>query len=476
MTAITLTDNLTGQLFGRYRLLEPIGEGGMATVYKAQQEDIERQVAIKVLPPQFAGDPQFVQRFRQEARTLARLQHPHIVPLYDFGSHESYLYLVMPCIDGGDLEDRMGKGPVDWDFLLRTFGEVGKALDYAHQRGIIHRDVKPGNILMDRQGHALLSDFGLAKLVTSQRSLTNSNMVLGSADYMSPEQGLGKPIDHRSDIYSLGVVLYEYVTGRTPYEADSWSATIMRAISEPLVPPSRLNPALSPALDVVIEQACAKEPGDRYTTAAKMMAELQAAIAIQKSLPEKATTGSAISAWRQAAAGSEPDASNLADSVEGPLVVQAASVSNYATVPSREEVATAGSASAAQAQASQAAQRSPAHIRRSYLFLAPILLILIVLGALALNGTFGGDDPSEGEALVDEDMEPVTTLAPEDASSSPTATPTLPGPAPDIAINACVGKIEGDTCSFTSPIGEHLEGTCGSTMNNVFACKPPRGP
>ena len=457
MTVSTPTETLSGQLFGRYQLLEQIGEGGMATVYKAQQTDLDRQVAVKILPPQYANDIRFVRRFRQEANALAQLQHPHIVPLYDFGSHQKYLYLVMPYLTGGDLDDLMGQKPLDWTSLQRIFGDIAKALDYAHQRGIIHRDVKPGNILMDRQGHALLSDFGLAKLVTSQRSLTHSNMVLGSADYMSPEQGLGKPVDHRCDIYSLGVVLFECLTGQTPYEADSWSATIMRAISEPLPLPSQLNPALNPAVDAVITRACAKEPSDRYSTASKMMADLQSAIGDGSSPLPEMESDSSITAWRQAAHDKEP------------LVVKASRVSNYATVPSRQSTNMELLPVAARAATSQAAQLLRAKRQRLYGWLTAGLLLFVAVASLLLasSGIFGdaGSADSTGTTITDETLSPAPTIPGAAASSRP-------GPAPQEAIDACVLLENGDACSFTAPNGQQLSGSCGPTQGDIKACKP----
>ena len=198
---------LTGQTLGQYRIIEKIGRGGMADVYKAFQPRLERYVAVKVLPSSLARTPGFAARFHREARAIARLNHPNILPVYDSGQEGELSYIVMRYVEGGTLQEMLGE-PLPLDRVVEMITQVGGALDYAHQEGIIHRDVKPGNVLMDKGEWALLADFGLAKMVEASVKLTETGVGLGTPAYMAPELGKGQPADERSDIYSLGIMLY----------------------------------------------------------------------------------------------------------------------------------------------------------------------------------------------------------------------------------------------------------------------------
>ncbi len=271
-------EDLTGKQLGPYQIIKPLGEGGMAAVYKAYQPSMDRYVALKVLPRHFASDPEFVGRFSQEARVIANLQHPHILPVHDFGESDGYTYLTMRFIDGGTLADWLKEnGPMSLEKIRNIITQVGGALDYAHAQGVIHRDIKPGNILVDRWDNCLLTDFGLAKMVESSSHLTQTGGILGTPAYMSPEQGLGKKIDGRSDIYSLGVVLYQMAIGRLPYQAETPMAVVIKHIHDPLPPPSQFNPDVPEALELVILKALAKKPEDRFATAGDMVKALQSA-------------------------------------------------------------------------------------------------------------------------------------------------------------------------------------------------------
>ena len=215
-------EDLIGKQFGSYRVVALLGKGGMATVFKAFQPSMDRHVALKVLPRHLAeDDPQFILRFQQEARVLAQLQNPHILPVFDFGEADGYAYLVMPFLSGGTLAERLKGRPLLLSQVGAIIAQVGEALDYAHSRGIVHRDVKPSNVLMDERGNSLLSDFGVAKLVEGTQHFTQTGSIVGTPAYMSPEQGLGLKIDRRCDIYALGIILYEMVTGRVPFEAET---------------------------------------------------------------------------------------------------------------------------------------------------------------------------------------------------------------------------------------------------------------
>jgi hypothetical protein len=250
----------------------------MAAVYKAYQPGMERYVALKILPRHFASDPLFVDRFEQEAKVLAKLQHPHILPVFDFGQVDGYTYIVMPFLQSGDLTDLLRDSALSLAQIRRIISQVGDALDYAHAHGLIHRDVKPSNVLLDERGNCLLTDFGIAKILESGSKLTVTGGIIGTPAYMSPEQGLGEKVDGRSDIYALGIMLYEMGTGRVPYQAETPMAIMIKHLNDPLPPPRRLNQALPETVERVILKALAKQPQDRYATAGEMVRALQAAI------------------------------------------------------------------------------------------------------------------------------------------------------------------------------------------------------
>jgi len=268
--------DLCGRQLGQYQIVAPLAEGGMAAVYKAYQPGMERYVALKILPRYFASDPQFIGRFHQEAKVIAKLQHPHILPVFDFGEADGYTYLVMPFVESGTLADLMHGQPLPLPRIRSIISQVGDALDYAHAHGLVHRDVKPSNVLVDERGNCLLMDFGIAKIVEGTAQFTETGGIVGTPAYMSPEQGLGQELDGRSDIYSLGVMLYEMATGRPPFDAETPMAIVIKHIHDPLPPPRTINPALSEALERVILKSLTKQPEDRYATAADMVRALQA--------------------------------------------------------------------------------------------------------------------------------------------------------------------------------------------------------
>ena len=264
----------------------------MAAVYKAYQPSVDRYVAIKVLPRQFATDPQFVARFQQEVRMLAHLQHPHILPVFDSGQSNGYTYLVMPFVEAGTVAGLLRGHPLPGPQLISIITQVADALDYAHQKGLIHRDIKPSNILIDEHGNCLLSDFGLAKILETTNQLTGTGGILGTPLYMSPEQGRGEPLDTRSDIYSLGVVLYELATGRVPFRAETPVAVIYKHVNDPLPAPRGVNPSLPVRVEQVILKALAKRPQDRFGTARQLSQALEAAYApISTLMPPGPPTG-----------------------------------------------------------------------------------------------------------------------------------------------------------------------------------------
>lgn len=263
--------NLVGRQLGPYHLAAILGEGNMATVFRAQRADAAAAVALKVLPPQLAGDAVFVARFQQEARVIAALRHPNILPLLDFGESGGYMYMAMPLVERGTLAHYLRGEPLPLDEVRNCISSISQALDYAHRQGVVHRDVKPSNVLIDAQGHCLLTDFGVAKMLGSSVHLTATGLIVGTPTYMSPEQGLSQPVDRRSDIYALGILLYQMATGRVPFQAKAPAAVIMKHINDPLPSARALNPALPIEVERVIARSLAKRPDDRYATAADML-------------------------------------------------------------------------------------------------------------------------------------------------------------------------------------------------------------
>jgi phosphonate transport system substrate-binding protein len=271
-------EDLTGRQFGPYHIVSPCGEGGMAAVFKAYQASMDRYVAIKVLPRFHSANPEFVDRFKQEAQVLAKLQHPYIVPIHDFGEADGYTYLVMPFIKSGTLANLLIGKPIPLSRINQIIAQVGDALDYAHSLGLIHRDIKPSNILVDERGNCMLTDFGIAKILEGSAEFTKSGGILGTPTYMSPEQGSGNKVDHKSDIYSLGVILYEMTTGRVPFEAETPVAVIFKHVHDPLPPPSIINPEIDEDVERVVLKSLAKNPEDRFESAKGMVEALMAAV------------------------------------------------------------------------------------------------------------------------------------------------------------------------------------------------------
>ena len=271
-------EDLTGKQLGPYRIVGPLGQGGMATVFRAFHPPTDRYVALKVLPREYSSDPSFLKRFHHEARILASLQHPHILAVHDFGEAEGYTFIVMPLVETGTLSDLLQGRPLTLEQIRTVITQIGSALDYAHKRGLLHRDVKPSNVLIDESGNCLLSDFGLAKIVTGSSTLTSMGAILGTPAYMSPEQGQGLTLDARTDLYSLGVILYEMSTGLRPFDAETPMAVVVKHIHDALPPPRLLNPKLPAALETVILKALAKQPEDRYASVVDFIQALQTAL------------------------------------------------------------------------------------------------------------------------------------------------------------------------------------------------------
>ena len=281
-------DPLIGTMLGNYKILAPLGQGGMAHVYRANQENLSREVAVKVLPPWYAADRSFVERFNLEARLVARLSHPNIVTIHDFNESNGHLYIVMQLVDGGTLKHKLdaardpsgsgGGGALDIAEVDRVFQQLASALTYAHEQGIIHRDIKPVNVLMDRTGRPILSDFGIAKVLAGSSGLTRPGAGVGTPEYMSPEQCRGEEVDGRADIYALGVMLFEALTGRTPFVADNYPALAHSHLYATPPDPRLFNPRLSAPVCQVILTALQKQPALRYQKANDLAQALDQAV------------------------------------------------------------------------------------------------------------------------------------------------------------------------------------------------------
>ncbi len=267
--------SLVGRVFSdRYEILESIARGGMAEVFLALDRALNRRVAVKALFPEYAREPSFVERFRREAQSAANLNHPNIVAVYDWGQEDGTYFIVMEYVEGRSLRDILyASGTIKPDAALRLGADIASALDGAHAKGVVHRDIKPGNVIVTRNGEVKVADFGIARAGTSD-ALTQAGSVMGTATYFSPEQAQGFDVDSRTDLYALGVVLYEMLTGTVPFTAESPVSVAYKHVREEATPVTERNPALSPEIERVVARAMAKDPNHRYQSAAELRDDL----------------------------------------------------------------------------------------------------------------------------------------------------------------------------------------------------------
>src|SRR6267378_2912974 len=266
--------DLTGTRVGSYEIVERLGGGGMAVVYRAVQQPLGREVALKALSPELFQDDGFVKRFEAEAKTLAKLDHPNILPIYDFELAEGMAYLTMPLIRGGTLRDILNRGPLDTLSAWRYLREIGDGLQHAHDAGIVHRDLKPTNVLIHSDGRAMLADFGLARGAGQPTHLTTVGLAIGTPGYMAPEQVMGHDVDRRADIYAIGVLTFEMLTGRLPFTGANRMEVAYQTVNSPVPSAAKLNALLPDELDVLLARVLAKDPAQRPQTVRDLLAQM----------------------------------------------------------------------------------------------------------------------------------------------------------------------------------------------------------
>ena len=450
-------------LGGRYQIEEMLGQGGMSSVYKATDPNLKRVVAVKLIHPHLSNDPDFVKRFEEEATGVAQLRHPNIIQVFDFNSDDENYYMVLEFVPGETIQDHLKRLNADDRRLSVTkaaeyIADICDAVDYAHQRGMIHRDIKPANLMLNVMGQAILMDFGIAKIVGGQRH-TATGAVVGTAMYMAPEQITGEKPDHRADIYSLGVTLFEMLSGRPPFEADSAMTLMMMHVNDPVPNLRELNPDVPDNLIEVINKALAKDPNDRYQGATQMAAALRnvlerikAGDSVETPSPPEATTVERLDMTPTGPGETVVETSDMTPTGPGATVVETSDMPSEVPAGTTVEPVSVSSDSAGTKQADAAppasakagasvpgsdsmpAPRAPVTGGRKILGLSlPVLAIgaigvLCVLGVgiFAVSSFFGG-----GSGASPATEEPVAVIANTNApteTSVPEATATLPEP------------------------------------------------
>ena len=431
-----------GSTLGRYRIIAQLGRGGMATVFRCHDPNLDRMVAVKVLPSYHQEDPTFTARFSQEAQTVASLNHPNILQIYDFGEDKGYSYIVSELVKGGDLQDKIAGGKaLSMDELMKYMGPLAGALDYAHAAGIVHRDLKPANVLLDEDDRPILADFGLARMMESAARFTAANQALGTPEYMAPEQAMGADADHRSDLYAFGVMIYQMFLGETPFHADTPAATLMAHVHQPLPLPSSINPDLEPRLEATLLKALAKSPEDRFQSASEMVQALNVASGKEAYVPEGDDLGA--TAVMDSAEVDPTSALDAATAVMGAALPASVGVTQEAPSPGAPG-ATAPTPTAPPAEPEVAAPGRPKWLIPAGA--AAVVVVAIVVAFVALQSgpePVPTPAPTAAAAAIAPEAQP-TAEAPA-AQAQPTAEPPAATPAP-AAVTAPVTTGESDEC------------------------------
>ena len=437
----TMADFQVGQVIGRYKIVDKLGRGGMAEVYKGYQESLDRHVAIKLMHAFLVSEQDFLARFQREARAIAKLNHPNIVGVYDFDTlGDDTYYLVMEYIGGGTLKDKLqelaGRGErLPLAETIRITSEITSALAYAHKRGMIHRDIKPANIMLADTGKAVLTDFGIVKLVGgahASAAVTATGALIGTPAYMSPEQAMGRPGDERADIYSLGVMLFQMVTGKLPFDADTPLAVVMKHVNEAVPLPVSFNPDVPFRLQEVILKALEKDPERRYQSADEMIAALQRARSLSGEIGAKAYDASASSSVP-----TQLIQTADFDTTSGGIGASATTVAP----PETDRTAIVSDQTAVALGSDTGTTIAPDKPRSPWLYVAAGLIAVLIIGGIIMfnNGGRDGSQPSPTSVSVVIAAGATDTRTPTPTESGPAGTPTItltPSQTPDIVASS----------------------------------------
>ena len=370
----------------------------MATVFRAHDPTLDRYVAAKVLPSYYTEDPTFIGRFTQEAQTIARVNHPNILQAYDFGEDKGYTYIVTELIEGGDLQDRLKGEAMPLEQVLKIMRPLAEALDHAHALGIVHRDLKPANVLLDTDDRPILADFGLARMLESSTRFTQESQALGTPEYMAPEQGMGADADHRSDLYALGIMVYQMLVGQTPFRADTPAGTLMAHIHQPLPLPTVLNPKIEPRMESTLLKALAKTPDDRFQSAKEFIQGLEFAggLATRPTGADAAATTAVMAAARLEGM--------LDDALDATAVIEAGAPATPETMPPRPEV-----------DEKAAPEPAPPPPGRRWIYVGGAVAAIAVVAIVGVVLTSGGGD----EAAEEPASNPLAAASAPEAAVSP---------------------------------------------------------